>query len=40
MGYYVDPDADELADELWADHGAAGGNTFGNIRVEKPTFPR
>ena len=27
MGYYVDLDVDEMADELWASHGPTGGNT-------------
>ena len=36
MGYYVDLDVDEMAEELWANHrpatteNAAPGNTFGN----------
>jgi hypothetical protein len=35
MGYYVDLDTEEMADELWANHPPAGnnaipGNTFGN----------
>ena len=36
MGYYVDLDVDEMADELWANHrpatgnSPAPGNTFGN----------
>ncbi len=36
MGYYIDLDVDEMADELWANHGPAtgkspaAGNTFGN----------
>jgi integrase len=36
MGFYVDLDVDEMADELWANHGPAvgnnppAGNTFGN----------
>jgi hypothetical protein len=39
MGYYVDLDVDEMADELWANHkpasnGPAFGNTSGNIGPE------
>ena len=31
MGYYVDLDADEVADQLWADFGDSGqGNISGN----------
>ena len=40
MGYYVDLDVDEMADELWANHPATAavslppGNTSGNIRPD------
>jgi integrase len=40
MGYYVELDADELADQLWADHGARSGNSFGNIEAERASFSR
>ena len=49
MGYYVDLDVDEMADELWANYrpatgnNAAVGNTFGNNRpksAEKRRKPR
>jgi hypothetical protein len=37
MGYYVDLDAGEVADQLWADYGntPATGNTLGNIGPER-----
>ena len=31
MGFYVDLDVDEMADDLWANHPTAQSNTSGNI---------
>jgi len=32
MTYYVDLDADEMAEDLWKDHAGTPGNTYGNTR--------
>ena len=39
MGYYVDLDSDDVADQLWADWGntPAQGNILGNIAPEETT---